>query len=89
MAIRLRRQRTVVEGSALADGLGAGLEPVEDLQGSLVRGGYNSGRRSIKSRAEMFVGFWHATLFQQQLGKVVGSLQFNQGRRLTFRPADR
>ena len=87
MAIRLRRQRTVVEGSALADGLGAGLEPVEDLQGSLVRGGYNSGRRSIKSRAEMFVGFWHATLFQ--LGKVFRSLQFNQGRRLTFRPADR
>jgi hypothetical protein len=63
--IRLRRRRTVLEGSALADGLGAGLEPVEDLQGALVSGGYNSGRRSIKSRPEMFVGFRHATPFQQ------------------------
>jgi hypothetical protein len=51
--------------SALADGLGTGLELVEDLQGALVSGGYNSDRRSIKSRAEMFLGFWHATLFQQ------------------------
>jgi hypothetical protein len=37
----------------------------------------------------MFVGFWQAILFQQQIGKVFRSLQFNQGRRLTFRPADR
>jgi hypothetical protein len=63
--IRLRRQRTVLESSALADGPGAGLELVEDLQGALVGGGYNSGWHSIKSRAEVFVGFWHAPLFPQ------------------------
>jgi hypothetical protein len=62
--IRLRKQHTVGEGSALADGLGAGLEPVEDLQGALVSGAYNSSGRSIKGRAEMFVGFCHAILFQ-------------------------
>jgi hypothetical protein len=48
----------------LADGLGAGLELVEDLQGALMSGGYNSGWRSIKSRAEVFVGFRHAIPFQ-------------------------
>ena len=52
--------------SALADGdLGAGLELVEDLQGALVSGGYYSGWHSIKDRAEMFVSFWHAPVFQQ------------------------
>jgi hypothetical protein len=55
----------LAEGAALADGLGVGLELVEDLQGALVSGGYDSGRDSIKSYAEMFVGFWHAILFQQ------------------------
>jgi hypothetical protein len=48
----------------LANGLGVGLELVEDLQGALVSGGYNSGWCSIKSRAERFAGFCHATLFQ-------------------------
>jgi hypothetical protein len=57
-------QRRIPEGNALADGLGAGLQPVEDLPGTLVSGGYNSGRRSIKSRAEMLAGFRHAILFQ-------------------------
>src|SRR5260221_13741840 len=50
---------------ALADGLGAGLELVEDLQGAPVSGKYNSGRHSIKSLVEMFVGFWHAPLLLQ------------------------
>ena len=54
--------------SASADGLGAGLEPVEDLQGALVIGRYYSGRHSIKSRAEMFAAFRQAILFQQELG---------------------
>jgi hypothetical protein len=49
---------------SLADGLGAGLELVEDLQGALVSGGYNSGWCSIKSRAETSVGLRHAIPFQ-------------------------
>jgi hypothetical protein len=36
---QLRRQRTVVEGAALADGFGAGSQPVEDSQGARVSGG--------------------------------------------------
>src|SRR5713226_2723182 len=59
----LRRRRTVLESAALAGGPDAGLEPVEDLQGARVSGGCNSGRCSIKSRAEMFVDFSHAPLF--------------------------
>jgi hypothetical protein len=51
--------------SASADGLGAGLQLVEDLQGTRVIGRYYSGWHSIKSRAEMLVGFRHAPLFQQ------------------------
>ena len=42
---------------ALADGLGAGLELLEGLQGASMRGRFNSGGRSIKGRAEMFTGF--------------------------------
>jgi hypothetical protein len=57
--------QAVLEGSDLADGLGAGLELVEDLQGARVIGRYYSGWHSIKSRAEMLVGFRHAPLFQQ------------------------
>ena len=76
--------------AALADGsLRARLQLGEDLQGACVIGKYHSGRRSIKSRAEMFVGVWHAILFQQQLRQVRRSLQFKQGRRLAFRPVDR
>jgi hypothetical protein len=50
--------------SALADGLGAGLELVEDFHGARVIGRYYSGWHLIKSRAEMFVGFWQAILLQ-------------------------
>jgi hypothetical protein len=64
ICLRLRRQRTIVEGVCLDDSLGAGLEPIEDLQGALASGGYNASRHSIKSRAEMSVGFWQAILFQ-------------------------
>jgi hypothetical protein len=53
-----------------ADGLCAGLELVEDLQGALVIGRYNSNWHSIKRCAEMFEGLWHAPLFQEDLGKV-------------------
>jgi hypothetical protein len=49
---------------ALGDGVGAGLELV-DLQGALMSAGYNSPWRSIKSRAEMPAGFWHAPRPQQ------------------------
>src|ERR1700677_737846 len=49
---------------ALADGRGAGLELVEDFQGSLVSGGHNSSRHSTIRRTEMFAGFCHAILFQ-------------------------
>jgi TolB-like protein len=51
--------------SALAEGPDTGSAPVEDLQGSLVNGGYNSGWHSIKRHLEIFVGFRHAPLFQQ------------------------
>jgi hypothetical protein len=51
--------------SASADGVGAGLEPVEDLQGALLSGECSSPRHSIKYRAEMFAGFWHAPLLSQ------------------------
>jgi hypothetical protein len=51
--------------SALADGLGSGLELVEDLQGARVIGRYYSGWHSIKSRPEMPAGFRQAILFQQ------------------------
>jgi hypothetical protein len=54
LEIRLRGQRKV---STLADGTGAESEVIEDLQGALVNGRHNPGRHSIKSRAEMFVGF--------------------------------
>jgi len=54
----------VLEGDALTGGLRARLELAEDLPGALVSGGYNSGWCSIKSRAEMPVGFRHAILFQ-------------------------
>ena len=63
--MRLRRQRTESKMSALANGLDTGSGPVEDLLGSLADGGYNSGRHSIKRRAEIFVGFRHAPLFQK------------------------
>ena len=55
---------TVLEGDALADGLSARLQPVEDLQGASVIGGYCSGWHPVKSRAEMLEGFWHAPLLQ-------------------------
>jgi hypothetical protein len=51
--------------SASADGFGAGLQLVEDLQGARVIGRYYSGWHSIKSRAEILVGLWHAPLPQQ------------------------
>jgi hypothetical protein len=54
-----------IKGVALADGIDAGLHPVDDLQGALVIGRYYSGWNSIKNRAEIFVGLWDATLFQQ------------------------
>jgi hypothetical protein len=53
-----------LKAGALAEGLGAGSEVVEDLQGSLVCGEYDSGRHSFKSRAEMFAGFCLAILVQ-------------------------
>jgi hypothetical protein len=63
---RLRRSSAQYSKvSALADGFGARLELPEDSQGTLVNGGYNSGWHSIKRRAEIFVGFRHAPLFQQ------------------------
>ena len=46
--------------SALADDLGAGLQLAEDLPGALVSRGYNSGRRPIKSLAEILEGLCHA-----------------------------
>ena len=64
LKLLLRRQRTVVEGSALSDGLGAGLQLTEDLHGTRVSGRYHSSRHSIKRRIEMVVGFWHTILFQ-------------------------
>ena len=75
--------------SALAGGPGARLQLVDDLQGARAIGRYYSGWYSIKGRAEMFVGFWHAPLSQKQLGKVRRSLQFKQGGGLAFRPVDR
>ena len=51
--------------SALADSLGAGLEPIEDLQGARPIGKCDSGWHPIKSRAEMLMGFRRALLFQQ------------------------
>ena len=50
---------------ALADGLDAGMHPVDDLQGALLIGRYYSSWNSIKNRAEIFVGLWDAPLFQQ------------------------
>jgi hypothetical protein len=50
---------------ALADGLGAGLQLAEDLQGARVIGRCYSGWHSTKGRDEMLVGFRHAILFQQ------------------------
>jgi hypothetical protein len=79
----------VLKGAALAGGLDARLELVEDLQGAVVSGGSGSGWHSIKSGAEMFVDFSQAPLFQQQLGKVRRSLQFKQGGGLAFRAVDR
>jgi hypothetical protein len=49
----------------LADGLDAGLQAVDDLQGALVIGRYYSGWNSIKNHAEIFVGLRDAPLFQQ------------------------
>jgi hypothetical protein len=63
--ICLRKQRAVLEGSALGDGLGAGLQLAEDLQGARVIGRYYPGWHSIKRLAEMCVGFWHAPLLLQ------------------------
>jgi hypothetical protein len=40
------------------------LQLAEDFPGALVSGGYDSGRYSIKSRAEMLAGFRPAILFQ-------------------------
>ena len=54
----------VLAGDALTDRLGVRLQLVEDLPGALVSGGYNSGRCSIKRRAEMLASFRHAILFQ-------------------------
>jgi hypothetical protein len=45
------------QSSALADGLDAGLEPIEDFPGSLVSGRYHSSRHSIKRLVKMVVGF--------------------------------
>jgi hypothetical protein len=49
----------------LADGIDAGLHPVDDLQGALVIGRHCSGWNSIENRVEIFVGLWDAPLFQQ------------------------
>jgi hypothetical protein len=46
----------------LVEGLNTRLEPVEDLQGSLVNGRYNAVPHSIKRRAEISVGLRHASL---------------------------
>ena len=61
----MRKQRTVLEGDALADGLGAGSQLAEDLQGARVIGGCCSGWHLIEGRAEMLIGFWHASLLQR------------------------
>src|SRR2546429_2413604 len=49
-----------------SDDLGAGLQLAEDLPGVLVSGGCYSGWHSIKSRAEMAVCSWQATLFRSE-----------------------
>src|SRR5258708_259037 len=58
------RTAHMLEGDALTGGFGARLQPAEDLAGARVSGGRNSGWYSIKSRAEIPVGFRHAILFQ-------------------------
>ena len=76
--MQLRIQCTELDGTALADGLGGGLEPAEYLQSALVSGGYNSGWCSIKSRAEMFVGFWHAPCFSNSSARSVAAFNSNR-----------
>ena len=61
----IKRRNVHVQTCNRCDGLDAGLQPAEDLQGARVIGRYYSGWHSIKSRAKMLVGFWHAPRPQQ------------------------
>jgi hypothetical protein len=54
------------------------LQLVENLQGALVNGGYDSGWHSIKSRPQMLVGFRQAILFQQCPARSIAACSSNK-----------